>query len=103
MMVPLMEILAEAYGVGVGSRKVTGNYELITNNCGSEFKVLLETPVEEIKKFLGERVAEAIAKVRSGDIHIEPGYDGVFGKVKIWPASAKTTAGEPTPSQTTLF
>ena len=84
MMVPLMEILAEVYGVGVGSRKVTDNYELITNNFGSEFAVLLETPVEEIKKFLGEKVAEAIAKVRSGDIHIEPGYDGVFGKVKIW-------------------
>lgn len=85
MMVPLLEILAEALEVGAGSQKVVKSYELLVNNFGSEFAVLLETPVEEIKKFLGERVAEAIAKVRSGDIHIEPGYDGVFGKVKIWP------------------
>jgi uncharacterized protein (TIGR00375 family) len=85
MMVPLLEILAEALGVGVGSQKVVNNYELLVNNFGSEFAVLLETPVEEIKKFLGEKVAQAIAKVRSGDIHIEPGYDGIFGKVKIWP------------------
>lgn len=84
MMVPLSEILAEALGVGAGSQKVVKSYELLVNNFGSEFAVLLETPIEEIKKFLGERVAEAIAKVRSGDIHIEPGYDGVFGKVKIW-------------------
>lgn len=102
MMVPLLEILAEAYGVGVGTRKVTDNYELITNNCGSEFKVLLETPVEEIKKFLGEKVAEAIAKVRSGDIHIEPGYDGVFGKVSIWP-NQEALKKESTTSQTSLF
>lgn len=84
MMVPLMEILAETYGVGVGSQKIINNYQLIINNLGSEFKVLLETEIGEIRKVVGERVAEAIAKVRSGDIHIEPGYDGVFGEVKIW-------------------
>ena len=102
MMVPLMEILAETYGVGVGSQKVTNNYELITNNLGSEFKVLLETPVEEIKKVSGERVTEAIAKVRSGDIHIEPGYDGFFGKVSIWP-SQETSEEKSISSQTSLF
>ena len=103
MTVPLMEILAEAYGVGVGSRKVTDNCELITNNCGSEFKVLLETLLGEIQKIAGEKVAEAIAKVRSGDIFIEPGYDGVFGKVKVWPHTTEAAEGEPALSQTSLF
>ncbi len=84
MMVPLLEILAEALESGVGSQKVIGSYELIINNFGTEFKVLLETPIEEIGKVAGPRVSEAISKVRSGDIAIEPGYDGVFGKVKIW-------------------
>ena len=32
----------------------------------------------------GEKIAEGVSKVRSGDIVIEPGYDGVFGTVKIW-------------------
>lgn len=102
MMVPLLEILAEAYGVGVGSRKVTDNYELITNNCGNEFKVLLETEIDGIRKVAGEKVAEAIGKVRSGDIHIEPGYDGVFGKVSIWP-NKEALKKESTTSQTSLF
>ena len=102
MMVPLSEILAEALGVGAGSQKVTNNYELITNNCGSEFKVLLETPLGEIQKVAGEKVAEAIAKVRSGDIHIEPGYDGFFGKVSIWP-SQETSEEKSISSQTSLF
>jgi uncharacterized protein (TIGR00375 family) len=84
MLVPLLEILAEAYSSGVGSQKVMQGYEHLISQLGSEFRVLLETPVEEIKRVSGERVAEAISKVRSGDIVIEPGYDGVFGKVKIW-------------------
>ncbi len=104
MMVPLSEILAEVLEVGAGSQKVVNSYELLVNNFGSEFMVLLETPVEEIKKFLGERVAEAIAKVRSGDIHIEPGYDGVFGKVKIWPdTSGQESRQNPSLQQKSLF
>ena len=32
----------------------------------------------------GPKIAEGIAKVRKGDIVIDPGYDGEYGKVKIW-------------------
>lgn len=84
MLVPLMEILAEALSSSAGSQKVLGVYDQLTASFGGEFNVLLETPVEEIKKVGGEKVAEGISKVRSGDIVIEPGYDGVFGTVKIW-------------------
>jgi len=84
MMVPLFEILAEAMEAGVGSEKVQGAYEQLVASFGGEFKVLLETSVEEIKKVVGERIAEGVSKVRIGNIVIEPGYDGVYGKVAIW-------------------
>ena len=45
---------------------------------------MLKTPVEEIAKIAGERIAEGILRVRSGQVKIDPGYDGVFGTVKIW-------------------
>ena len=45
---------------------------------------MTQTKLEEIEHFGGEKIAEAIKKVRKGDIIIEPGFDGVFGKVKIW-------------------
>ena len=102
MMVPLMEILSEVYGVGVASRKVIEGYQNLVTNLGSEFKILLETNPPDIERVAGARAAEAISKVRSGDIVIEPGYDGVFGKVKIWNSENKEILEENI-NQTTLF
>lgn len=84
MLVPLHEILAEVFGIGISSRKVTVEYEKLTENFGTELDVLLRKNPEEITRFGGPKLQEAIMRVRLGDIFIDPGYDGVFGKVKIW-------------------
>ena len=46
--------------------------------------MLLSVGLGDITAVAGERVAVGIDKVRKGDIVIDPGYDGVFGVVKIW-------------------
>ncbi|MEK7188548.1 MAG: DNA helicase UvrD, partial [Patescibacteria group bacterium] len=84
MLVPLLEIIAECLSSTVGSQKVMNLYDILVDTFGSEFKTLLETQLIEIERIAGAKLAEGISKVRSGDIVIEPGYDGVFGKVKIW-------------------
>ncbi len=92
MLVPLQEIISEAIGSPVASPKVQGPYVQLTNALGGEFCVLLEQSLENIVKTAiesvgsqkGERIAEGLDKVRRGDIVIDPGYDGVFGVVKIW-------------------
>lgn len=84
MLVPLVEILSEALQSGVSSQKVTGAYEQLIYSLGGEFAILLSSNLADIERVAGAKVAEAIAKVRSGDITISPGYDGVFGKVSIW-------------------
>jgi uncharacterized protein (TIGR00375 family) len=93
MLVPLLEILSEALGSGVGSQKVIMMYESLISSFASEFNTLLNTSLDEITRISGERVAEAVSKVRSGDIVIEPGYDGVFGKVNIWKENQETKEG----------
>ncbi|MBI2010565.1 MAG: DNA helicase UvrD [Candidatus Chisholmbacteria bacterium] len=94
MLVPLYEILAEVFEVGVASKQVVGAYENLLERFGSEFEVLLRTPIEKIAGTFGKRLAEAIKKVREQDIAVEPGYDGEFGKVAIWPVEAKASEGE---------
>ncbi|OGB85013.1 hypothetical protein A2994_02535 [candidate division Kazan bacterium RIFCSPLOWO2_01_FULL_48_13] len=84
MLVPLQEIIAEAIGSPVGSPKVQVQYQRLTGTFRSEFSLLLSAPLEDIRKEAGESIASALDKVRLGDIVIEPGFDGVFGKVKIW-------------------
>ncbi len=83
-LVPLQEIIAECIGSPVTSPKVQTPYQQLTDALGGEFRVLLESTHEEIAKIAGERVAVGIEKVRAGDIVIDPGYDGVFGVVKLW-------------------
>lgn len=84
MLVPLQEIISEAIGGMVTSDKVQTEYLKLVEALGGEFPVLLNSDLPEIAKISGEMIAEGVGKVRKGDIVIDPGYDGVFGVVKIW-------------------
>ncbi len=84
MLVPLQEIIAECIGSPVASPKVQIPYFKLTDALGGEFAVLLYASKEDIAKIVGERIAAGVEKVRAGDIVIDPGYDGVFGVVKLW-------------------
>lgn len=87
--VPLHEILAEVLGVAsIYSPKVNDLYERLVKELDSEFNVLLKAGLDQIQAVGGERLSEAVGKVRKGDIVVNPGYDGVFGVVKIWPIAA---------------
>ncbi len=90
--IPLEEIIAEVYGVGVQSKKVTSFYEQMLGERSreleservSEFQILLDLNKEQIIQISNEAVAEAILRVRSGKVKVEGGYDGQFGKIEIF-------------------
>jgi uncharacterized protein (TIGR00375 family) len=84
MLVPLVEVLSESLGAGKSSQIVETEYNRLTTEFESEFNVLLKVGIDKVARFAGEKVAEGIERVRKGEIVIDPGYDGVFGTVKIW-------------------
>lgn len=88
-LVPLNEIIAESFSSTVASQKVKDAYENLCKEFGTELNILLKTPIADIENIAGEKTAEAVEKVRTGNIVINPGFDGQYGVVKIWGDKAK--------------
>jgi uncharacterized protein (TIGR00375 family) len=82
--IPLPEIISEVVKVGVNSKRVNREYINLLFQLGNEFHVLLDASLDDVEKSSSLSIREAISKMRSGDIHIEPGYDGEFGKIRIF-------------------
>lgn len=81
--VPLRELIGKVLGVGKKSKKVEKEYSNLIKNLGNEFHILLNSTAEEINRFVNdENIAVAIANMRSGQVKIQPGYDGIYGVVE---------------------
>lgn len=87
--VPLADILSEIFGVGPKTKKVTGYFQKAVAALGPELAILTDLTVEDIASAGVPLLAEAVSKMRSGDIRIDPGYDGEFGTVGIFSSEEK--------------
>ena len=83
-LIPLQEIIADVLHQGVGTKQGKAEYEKLIVRFQTEFAVLLDTKAEELKEATLPEIAEGIVRVREGKVQIEPGYDGEFGKIKIF-------------------
>lgn len=88
-LVPLLEVLSESLGAGVGTQTVDSMFQKLLTDLGTEHEILLRSSLKEIESIAGSRVAEGIEKVRSRNIHIVPGYDNTYGVVEIWDREKK--------------
>jgi uncharacterized protein (TIGR00375 family) len=83
-LVPLAEIIGETLDVGPATKTVSKEYEKLIEKFGNEFNILLKISEKELQTAVSKHIAQGIIRVRQGKVNIEPGYDGVFGKVKIF-------------------
>ena len=82
-LIPLMEIIAAVEQTGMVTKNVNAIYNILLNRFGSEFNILLNAEMNELKKLVKEKLALAIIKNREGKLKVIPGYDGVYGKPNL--------------------
>lgn len=92
-LVRLIQIVAEGIGSTVASQKSIAIYTNLMQEFGVELDILLKTSLADISRVAGHKIAEGVGRVRKGEIEIRPGFDGEYGKVKIF--SDETNANPP--------
>ena len=90
-LVQLDQIISESIGVGEKSLAVQKIYHQMIKNFGPELFILEDLALTELKNKFDEKIIDGIERVRKADIYIDPGYDGEYGKVKIF---QKFTSGQ---------
>lgn len=83
-LIPLQEIIAETLDVGVNSKAVDRTYRKLLHDLGNEFSILLDASLDDIERSAPPLLREAVDRVRAGKVHIQPGFDGEFGKIRIF-------------------
>ena len=82
-LVPLPEVLGEVLGTGPKSRKVGDMYTKVLERFGPELTILRRTPESELARFFPP-LAEALGRMRRGQVHLQGGYDGEYGVVRMF-------------------
>jgi uncharacterized protein (TIGR00375 family) len=88
-LIPLDELLSELIGSGPASKKVMASYNALIEAAGSELRFLSELDTERIAglnvgSIPGTLLAEAVLRMRSGRVWIRPGYDGEYGRIRVF-------------------
>ena len=99
-LVPLEEIIAQALNVNKIAKQVRRDYQNLIKNFGNEFNILLSAPKEDLEKVAGSKIAEGVIRAREGRVIAEPGYDGVYGKIRVF---GEEKENHPSFGQKTLF
>lgn len=94
--VVLEEIIAAGMNKTVSSKKVQAEYLRLTDKY-SEFEILFDLPIEELSTIASKEAADAIIKMRNGEVEITPGFDGEYGKIKLFDQSSKSTIAQELP------
>lgn len=83
-LIPLPEVLSEIEGVGPKSKTVYRKFQSVISSFGNEFDLLHRIPVEDIHRKAGPVLAEAIRRIRENKVTPVPGYDGVYGIIRVF-------------------
>ena len=83
-LIPLCEILGEILQAGPDTKGVVSRYEELLARLGPELWILEHAPLEQIARHGGQLLAEAIRRMRSGQVIRQAGFDGQYGVIRLF-------------------
>ncbi|GLY88513.1 UvrD-helicase domain-containing protein [Actinoallomurus iriomotensis] len=83
-LIPLPEIVSEIRGVGPRSKSVLGHIAELVSTLGPELSILDDVPLDDVRAAGGELLAEAIGRLRRGDVIRDAGFDGEYGVIRLF-------------------
>jgi DNA helicase-2/ATP-dependent DNA helicase PcrA len=83
-LVPLADVLAELHGVGPASRRVREQCDRLLGELGPELFVLEQAPLDAVGAVGSPELAEALRRLRAGDVMREAGFDGQYGVIRLF-------------------
>lgn len=94
-LLPLEEVLGELVGSGPSSRKVQSLYQRLLARLGPEIPLLSELPLDVLREASMGPLAEALDRMRKGEVFLEAGFDGQYGVVRLFkPGEAAALGGQ---------
>ena len=91
-LIPLPELIAETKKVGPSSKKVRGCFQNMLNKLGNEIHILQDATISDIEDCAGSMMAEAVRRMRDGQLNIKAGYDGEYGTIRIFSNDERNNA-----------
>jgi len=98
-LVPLNELIGETLNFGKASKAVQKEYKRLITVFGNEFEIMINAKEEDLHKYMEGKLVNAIKNIRTEKLDIQPGYDGVYGKVNVLTEQEEKTKQK----QKTLF
>jgi uncharacterized protein (TIGR00375 family) len=83
-LVQLPQIVGEILATGPKSKKVSHEVGRLVAALGPELRILTETPADDLRRAGGSLLAEAVGRLRRGEVRREAGYDGEYGIVALF-------------------
>ncbi len=75
------------------TKTVREEYMRLIATLGPEFHILLDASPDEIAEAGGELLSEGITRLRKGRVIIDEGYDGEFGRIRVFDESELSAPG----------
>ena len=83
-LISLAEVVGMVRGAGPNTQGVRTLCRQLVERLGPELGILSRVPLEDVRREGGSLLVEGLRRMRAAEVQLEAGYDGAFGRVRLF-------------------